>query len=132
MMPRKRPPLTLSYAAELQCVDLVHPDDNEPFPIMACLDCLPWHAEIILTGHPQCRVAVVREWHAVACPTLDRELRFVREELHGDGCPDIESDAGCPACSPSAHHRKPPRQKDDQPLPVGAYDPNTGRYNPGP
>ena len=52
------------------CVDLPAFDSNgDPFPIKGCHECLPWSAEVVKDPtHPD--GVVVREWHAVDCPTL--------------------------------------------------------------
>ena len=41
-----------------------YPADGEP--IWPCLECLPWHVEVVVEEGE----IVVREWHAVDCPVL--------------------------------------------------------------
>lgn len=52
----------LGYTAPVLSVDL----DCEGWEIWPCVECLPWHLEV-LTGD---RGVFVREWHAAECPRL--------------------------------------------------------------
>jgi hypothetical protein len=57
-----------TYSAPIGCVDVAAFDEHgEPFEIHACVDCLPWHAEV----HIDDGEVFVREWHAVECETFE-------------------------------------------------------------
>lgn len=61
-MPRKKP--NTNYSAPVASVDLA----AEGWVIWPCLECMPWHLEIVRdieTGE-----VLAREWHAVDCPAL--------------------------------------------------------------
>lgn len=79
-MPKGSP--KLDYTAPVLCVDLPAVDernDNEPFQITPCPDCLPWHIEIVSDDDFPLGVAV-REWHAADCPTLASTIAICRDE----------------------------------------------------
>ncbi|WP_331764430.1 hypothetical protein [Streptomyces anulatus] len=60
----KRKP-NVTYNAPIGSVDLVaFKEDGTSYEIWACLDCLPWHAELVRVEGE----LLVREWHAVDCP----------------------------------------------------------------
>lgn len=64
-MPTDRPKLDLT--APVGSVDLAaFEEDGTPFTIWPCHDCLPWHAEVITDSG----TVLVREWHAIDCPTF--------------------------------------------------------------
>lgn len=63
----RKPDVTRS--APVGSVDLrAFDDDGSPYEIQACLDCYPWYAEVALAEGE----ILVREWHAVDCPTFQR------------------------------------------------------------
>jgi hypothetical protein len=65
MSPSRRPHVTND--APVGSVDLnAHDEDGNPYQIWPCLDCYPWHAEVVREGED----LVVREWHAIECPQL--------------------------------------------------------------
>ncbi len=56
----------LSRTAPVGSVDLAaFQDDGTPYVIWPCVDCGPWHAEVITEDD---RYVFVREWHALGCP----------------------------------------------------------------
>lgn len=60
----KRKP-NVTYNAPVGSVDLLaFKEDGTAHEIFACLDCLPWHAEVVRVDGE----ILVREWHAVDCP----------------------------------------------------------------
>lgn len=50
----------------------VLPFDYEPDgdPIWPCVDCLPWHVEVVITPEEG---VLIREWHAVDCQVFDED-----------------------------------------------------------
>ncbi|MER7539383.1 hypothetical protein ABTX77_32055 [Streptomyces sp. NPDC097704] len=59
----------VNLSAPVGSVDLpAFDDDGNPHEIWACHDCLPWHAEVVLSEGE----VLVREWHAVDCPQFQQ------------------------------------------------------------
>lgn len=58
-----------TYSAPIGCVDLAAFDEHgEPLEIHACLECLPWHAEVHIDDDGE---VFVREWHAIECEAFE-------------------------------------------------------------
>jgi predicted RNase H-like nuclease len=67
---RRDPPCAprpnITNVAPIGSVDLRAFDElGDPYEILACLHCLPWHAEVV--RDPETDEVLVREWHAVEC-----------------------------------------------------------------
>lgn len=65
--PERKPKVTRD--APIGPVDLyAFKEDGTSHEIWPCYDCLPWHAEVVRVEGE----ILVREWHAVDCPTFQR------------------------------------------------------------
>ncbi|MFC5668300.1 hypothetical protein ACFP3U_35735 [Kitasatospora misakiensis] len=61
----------VGYTAPVGSIDLpAFDDDGTTYEVWPCVDCHPWHAEVILEGQD----VLVREWHAVDCPLFQQLL----------------------------------------------------------
>lgn len=68
--PSPRPHVT--YDAPVASVDLAaHREDGTPYEVWPCVECSPWHAEVIRDASGD---ILVREWHAYECPLLQELL----------------------------------------------------------
>jgi hypothetical protein len=64
--PPRAPRPNITNAAPIGSVDLRAFDElGDPYEILACQHCLPWHAEVV--RDPETDEVLVREWHAVDC-----------------------------------------------------------------
>ncbi|MFH8581650.1 hypothetical protein [Streptomyces zaomyceticus] len=66
---QRRP--NVNHFAPVGSVDLrAFDDEGNSFEIFACIDCLPWYAEVVRDEEE----VLVREWHAVECPQFKRMI----------------------------------------------------------
>jgi hypothetical protein len=75
--PPRPPRRKVTYDAPVGSVDLrAFNEVGEAFEITACLECLPWRAEVVTD--PETNEILVREWHAVECEAF-------QDLIHDDG-----------------------------------------------
>ncbi|WP_336794135.1 hypothetical protein [Gordonia malaquae] len=64
----------VTYTAPVGSIDMPAFDDSgQAYTISPCLECLPWHIEVVLNDVDSGEV-MVREWHAVDCPVFKELL----------------------------------------------------------